>query len=325
MAETVLCYLMETCAGWPAEYTLWKWESRGRVEGPAKGAAASPALELLRDPARADAEAVFACSLLMKLGGWEKFRRAYGELGNVIARGAAVAGETGTGADGALVPAGKGKANGLPLAEVDRLVERERRLLPRYEALFLRGVCGLQLVGAGEPGGELRVPPGGSNLSEHPPLGSPLKKDQKARNKEHQQYWYQATQDLEAYVREAGPDAKNGVDALYLLAYHRLVHDRDPKGFLTFFRAAQLAEPKRPPTWPPIQNAHLKNILSAELKFYEGSAAGKPSSGPAASGEAGAEGKARPAGKDKEAGAAGQILRNVAWPVVDFPENLIRA
>ena len=101
---------------------------------------------------------------------------------------------------------------------------------------------------------------------------------------------------------------QNGVDALYLVAYHRLSHAKDPKGFLTFYRAAQLAEPKRPPTWPPIQNAHLKNMLSAELKFYEGTGAGNQSTGGTA--DAGKNTSKEP--------LLPQSLRNVAWPVVEF-------
>lgn len=100
------------------------------------------------------------------------------------------------------------------------------------------------------------------------------------------------------------------------MAYHRLVHDRDPKGFLTFFRAAQLAEPKRPPTWPPIQNAHLKNLLNAELKFYEGTATGRPSAGVSSASDGG-EGNGKGA-RTAGAGLLPQTLRNVPWPVVDF-------
>jgi hypothetical protein len=211
MADTVLTYLMDTCAGWPAEFSLFKWEHRARMEMPVKGQVPSQAAELQRDPARADAEAVFACSLLMKLGGWEKYRVAYEELGKIIAHGLSMAADMGSGPLAPQSVKGKG-SNTIPAAETERLVERERRLLPRFEALYLRGVCGLQLVGAADAAGTLKTPvvaPGGSSLREHPPLAlQPLKKDVKAKQREQQAYWNLAAADLETYVREAGPDAK---------------------------------------------------------------------------------------------------------------------
>lgn len=211
MAETVLCYLMDNCAGWPAEYTLWKWSNRTKLEAVPKSQAPSPAAELQRDQARIDSEAVFESSLLMKLGGWEKFRLAYEELGKVISK-------TSSGSDNGDGPTvsgrTKGATNSLPANEVDRLVERERQRLARYEALYLRGVCGLQLVGAFEASMAQRnasTSPADA-LREHPPLVlQPLKKDLKAKQKEQQMYWATAAADLEAYVREAGPDGKVGI------------------------------------------------------------------------------------------------------------------
>lgn len=176
------------------------------------------AAELQRDPARMDAETVFMSSLLMKIGGWESYKFAYEELGRVVTSGIAIAASEVLHV--ALSGPPKGQ-KGVSQSEVDKMVDRERKLLPRLEALYLRGVCELQL--AGWPDAQLAMQNTSlakDGLQEHPPISlqqqqqqQPAasvqgKKEAKARQKEGQMYWAGAAVDLEAYVREAGPDAK---------------------------------------------------------------------------------------------------------------------
>lgn len=289
MAETVLCYLMDTCAGWPAEYTLWKWENRTRVDVP-KGQQQpliSPALELQRDSTRMDAETVFGASLMMKLGGWEKYRQAYTELGKVISRGASYLASEG---DSQLVNKGRnGTANGgaapLTPAEMERLMERERRLLPRYEALYLRGVCGLQLAGSADtlttsPAGQGKAPMVVSTdgLREHPPLAlMPVKKEVKAKQKEQEGYWTLAASDLEAYTREAGSDGKVGLARCGRTVRFLFAHvSRASPSYRTVSTPstswptiASLTTATRKVSWtfseprrPPNQNVRLPGLLS---------------------------------------------------------------